>query len=386
MKTGAPSVREMLAALIAAPSISSVSPEFDQSNRVVVHLLAGWLESMGFAVDEQEVAGFPGKSNLIASLGQGPGGLVLAGHTDTVPCDPELWGSDPFALTERSGRLYGLGTSDMKGFFPLVIEAVRGIDAGRLQAPLIVLATADEESSMCGARALVEAGRPRARYAVVGEPTGLRPARLHKGIIMEAVHLHGRSGHSSDPSLGANALEAMHEAIGDILAWRDELQRRYRNPAFAVPIPTLNLGHIHGGDNPNRICGDCELHFDLRPLPGMDLQALRDELAARLDRRFAGSDVELRIRSLFPGLPAMETAADSPLVHAAEELTGHSAGAVAFGTEGPFLNELGMQTVILGPGDIDQAHQPDEFLALDRVEPTVSLLRSLIEQFCLNPR
>jgi acetylornithine deacetylase len=375
----------MLGALIAAPSISSVSPEFDQSNRTVVHLLAGWLESMGFAVEEQSIAGFPGKSNLIATLGKGPGGLVLAGHTDTVPCDPALWGSDPFALAERAGRLYGLGTSDMKGFFPLAIEAARGLDTGRLQAPLIVLATADEESSMCGARALVEAGRPRARFAVVGEPTGLRPARLHKGILMEAVHLHGRSGHSSDPSLGVNALEAMHEAIGEILSWRGELQKRYRNPAFSVAVPTLNLGHIHGGDNPNRICGDCELHFDLRPLPGMGLQDLRDELAARLERRLAGSGVELKIRPLFPGLPAMETPADSPLVRAAEELTGHSAGAVAFGTEGPFFNDLGMQTVILGPGDIEQAHQPDEFLALDRIEPTVSLLRGLIHRFCLNP-
>jgi acetylornithine deacetylase len=202
---------------------------------------------------------------------------------------------------------------------------------------------------------------------------------------MEAVHLHGRSGHSSDPSLGVNALEAMHEAIGEILAWRNELQKKNRNPLFRVAVPTLNLGHIHGGDNPNRICGDCELHFDLRPLPGMELAALRAELTGRLERRLAGSGVELRIRPLFPGLPPMETAADSPLVRAAEELTGHGAEAVAFGTEGPFFNELGMQTVILGPGDIDQAHQPDEFLALDRIEPTVSLLRSLIERFCLTP-
>ncbi|RCX25998.1 acetylornithine deacetylase [Thioalbus denitrificans] len=382
MNTPVPGLIEMLQRLVATPSVSSVSPEFDQSNRAVIDILAGWLETLGFAVEVMPLPERPEKANLIATLGAGPGGLVLAGHTDTVPFDADRWRSDPFVLTEADDRLYGLGTADMKGFFPLAIEAARRFEARQLRSPLIILATADEESSMEGAEALVAAGRPRGRYAVIGEPTGLRPVRMHKGIMMEAIRLTGRSGHSSDPSLGVNALEGMHGVLGEILAWRAELQAAHRNPLFQVEVPTLNLGHIHGGDNPNRICGRCELHIDLRPLPGMALDELRGELVRRLERRLEGSRLELEIFPLFKGTPAMETPAASALVQVAERLTGHGAEAVAFCTEGPYLQALGMETLILGPGDIDQAHQPDEYLALDRVRPTVDLLEQLIGRFC----
>jgi acetylornithine deacetylase len=206
---------------------------------------------------------------------------------------------------------------------------------------------------------------------------------MHKGIAMDAVRLTGRSGHSSDPSLGANALEGMYWVIGEILEWRRELQDRYQNPLFRVAGPTLNLGHIHGGDNPNRICGECELQFDLRPLPGMDLDQLRGELTKRLESSLAGSGVTLKLIPLFPGVPPMETPANAAIVRAAEALTGHPAQAVAFATEGPFLNDMGMETVILGPGHIDQAHQPDEFLPLEHFGPTLDLLRSLTTRFCL---
>ena len=236
---------------------------------------------------------------------------------------------------------------------------------------------------MDGAQALVDLGRPKARYAVIGEPTGMRPVNAHKGILMESIRLVGRAGHSSDPSLGVNALEGMHRVIGDILAWRSELQERYHDPAFKVPVPTLNLGHIHGGDNPNRICGETELHIDLRPVPGMELAELRTRLAGRLAALLDGNDLQWSVRPLFPGVPAMRTAPDSAIVRSAERLTGHSAEAVAFCTEGPYLNQMGMETIILGPGDIDQAHQPDEFLALERISPTVELLRGLIRRFCL---
>jgi len=273
----------------------------------------------------------------------------------------------------------------MKGFFALVIEAVRDLDLRRLTQPLTIVATADEESSMCGAKALHNAGHALGRHCIIGEPTNLRPVRMHKGISMEAVRVIGRSGHSSDPALGNNALEGMHRVLGEILRWRAELQRRYRNPLFAVEVPTLNLGHIHGGDNPNRICAECELHFDLRPLPGMDIDSLRGEIGARLGSLLADSGLTLDMRPLFEGIPAMETPAGSEVVRACEDLTGHAAEAVAFGTEGPYFNDLGMETVILGPGDIAQAHQPDEYVAVERIAPGVDLLRALINRFCLTP-
>ncbi len=183
--------------------------------------------------------------------------------------------ADPLKLTEVDGRWVGLGSCDMKGFFALAIEAVKPLLDQPFKQPLLILATCDEESSMSGARALAQAGRPLGRAAVIGEPTGLKPIRMHKGVMMERIDILGQSGHSSDPRLGHSALEAMHDAIGELRGLRLLWQREYRNPQFSVPQPTMNFGCIHGGDNPNRICGQCSLEFDLRPLPGMDPKALR---------------------------------------------------------------------------------------------------------------
>ncbi len=378
-----PGVKDMLARLISLPSISSASARWDQSNEPVVRALAGWLEPLGFSVEILGVPDMPGKFNLIATLGSGPGGLVLSGHTDTVPYDDARWQSDPFTLTERDGRWYGLGTCDMKGFFALAIEAAREFAGQNLKQPLIILATADEESSMNGARALAEAGKPKARYAVIGEPTSMKPVRMHKGIMMERLAFEGLSGHSSDPELGRNALEGMHEAMTELLALRNHWQAKYQNPAFAVQVPTLNLGCIHGGDNPNRICARCELHFDLRPLPGMDMDSLRQAIVQKIQPVADRRQLSMAFEPLFDGVPPFETAADAGLVRACEKLTGHTAHAVAFATEAPWLQKLGLETLVMGPGSIDQAHQPDEFLDISYVEPTVRVLKGLIRQFCL---
>lgn len=380
-----PSLTGMLRQLIATPSVSSVSGAWDTSNAAVIDLLAGWCADLGLRVERLAVPDAPGKFNLIATAGEGSDGLVLSGHTDTVPYDHHRWQSDPFTLTERDGRLYGLGIADMKSFFALVLDALRDRDLRQLQRPLVLLATADEESTMSGAKALVAAQRRLGAHALIGEPTGLRPVRLHKGVAMEALRLTGRSGHSSNPALGNNAIEGMHEAIDELRQWRAELQARHQQPLFEVAVPTLNLGHIHGGDNPNRICPSCELQFDLRLLPGMDPDAVREDLDRRLAGRLAGSGLQLERVSLFDGVPPLETAADARIVQAAEALTGQQAGAVAFGTEGPYLNQLGMQTLVMGPGDIDQAHQPDEYLALARIPPYRRVLDGLIERFCRAP-
>lgn len=378
-----PTLKERFAALVATPSVSCTQASLDQSNGPVIHLLAGWLSELGFACDVREVS--EGKFNLLASYGTGPGGLVLAGHSDTVPFDERLWKTDPLKLTEVDGRWVGLGSCDMKGFFALVIEAVRPLLAQPFRQPLMILATCDEESSMAGAKALAREGAPLGRAAVIGEPTGLRPIRLHKGVMMERIDILGRSGHSSDPSLGHSALEAMHASIGELMGLRREWQARYQNPQFGVPQPTLNFGCIHGGDNPNRICGQCSLEFDLRPLPGMDPAALRDAITRKLQSVAERHHVEIDYHPLFSEVPPFEEPADSELVKVAEKLTGHRAEAVAFGTEAPYLQQLGCQTIVLGPGDIACAHQPGEFLEMSRLDPTLRLLQDLVEYYCLKP-
>lgn len=378
-----PALIPMIEQLIAVPSVSSINPHWDQTNEGVIERLTDWFNQRGFQTEVLPVPGHSGKSNLVASSGSGPDGLLLAGHTDTVPYDDDRWNNDPFTLTQKDNRLYGLGTSDMKAFFALILEATRDLDLKTLKRPLTILATADEESNMCGAQALVDINKHLGRYAVIGEPTGLKPVRMHKGISMETIRVHGKSGHSSNPALGANAMEGMYLVIGEILKWRETLQSRYRNPMFEVAVPTINLGHIHGGDNPNRICASCDLQFDIRPLPGMDLDALRIELSQRLKQLPLNEKLRLEMLTPFNGVPPMETPAISDIVKATETLTGFTAGSVAFGTEAPYLQQLGMETIILGPGDIDQAHQPDEYLGLERIEPMVTLIKSLIKKFCL---
>lgn len=388
MKRRIPDIKDMLRSLIGTPSVSSAIPEFDMGNQKVIELLAAWLEDLGFEVTVAPVNAEHGKYNLLATLGTGNDGLVLAGHTDTVPCQEHSWRTDPFALTEVDGRLYGLGTSDMKSFFALAIEVASQLDAKALRRSLSLLATADEESTMAGAKRFAAQQRAPGRFVLIGEPTGLRPVRMHKGVLMEAIRVHGRAGHSSNPRLGISALEGMHRVVACILAWRDELQRHNRDPHFDVPYPTLNLGRIHGGDNPNRICENCELQIDLRPLPGMDHHRLRETLRDRVRSSLQGSPCRVTFESLFEGVPGLETDRQSQLVEIVEALTGKPSQAVAFGTEGPFFKRMGMETVVLGPGDIEQAHQPNEFLAANRIQPMILLLRSLVQQLCIaeNPR
>tara|TARA_X000000950_G_scaffold287095_1_gene398140 strand:+ start:11679 stop:12842 length:1164 start_codon:yes stop_codon:yes gene_type:complete len=382
-----PDFSEMLSRLVGEPSISSTSSEIDRSNLGVIEQLATWLEDLGFDAEIMPLPGRPDKANLIATLGTPPqdneGGLVLAGHTDTVPFDDSLWQSDPFRLKDAEDRFYGLGCCDMKGFFPVALMAARSLDADTLTAPLTLIATADEESSMAGGRQLLASGRPRAKYAVIGEPTGMRPIFAHKGISMMSIKIEGASGHSSDPSLGANALDAMHEVITALIALRTRLAQQYRDDAFEVSIPTMNLGCLHGGDNPNRICGSAELQIDLRLLPGMNSDSLHDELEALIHQAVAQHDVTLNLHKAYPPILPFASPADGELVTTLGQLSRQEPGTVAFGTEAHFLQSLGMETVVWGPGHIDQAHQPNEYLHKGQIEPAIDTLEHIIHRYCV---
>lgn len=373
----------MIRELVRIPSVSTVDPTFDMPNAPVVHRLAEWAEELGFECEIADVDAQRGKCNLIASLGKGPGGLVLSGHTDTVAFDESLWSSDPLGGIERDGKLYGRGTTDMKGFFGVVLQAIQQLDTSSLKEPIILLATADEESTMSGAQALVDEDRPKARAAIIGEPTGLVPVRAHKGIGVETIRVIGESGHSSDPALGNSALEGMHLVIATMLAFRKEVGLKHRDPRFQVPEPTMNLGRIHGGDSANRICARCELTYDFRSIPGLPLSEVRRELHQRIDKALAEHSLQVEYVPATGSIPAFETPADAEVVRVAEKLTCAAARAVMFGTEGPFFQQLGLETLILGPGNIDVAHQPNEFLPLEHINPAIRLVQSLIGHYCI---
>ncbi|PCI20354.1 MAG: acetylornithine deacetylase [Piscirickettsiaceae bacterium] len=378
----------MMAALIGTPSVSSTNSFHDQSNLPVIHLLADWLENIGFSVDIHYLPEQPTKANLIATLGskyKGAEGLILSGHTDTVPYDDKQWQQDPFKLTELDNNFFGLGSTDMKSFFAFAIATASQFKASDLKRPLTLLATADEESAMSGAQSLTKEQLEHAKYAVIGEPTSLIPVRMHKGVMMESIVVSGHAGHSSNPALGASATEGMHTVITELLRWRQELQSKHQNSVFEVSVPTMNIGSIHGGDNPNRICSHCETQIDIRPLPGMNIDDLRDDLQRRLAKLLpTNSGLSLSYKPIFCGVPPFETAANATFTKTIEGLIKTPSKAVAFGTEAPYLTQLGIDTIVIGPGNINQAHQPNEFIPGRQIEPYCNFLQKLITKICIN--
>ena len=385
MTRAMPPFADALGQLVSISSISSTRPQVDQGNREAIELLANWLDQLGFHTRIQILDDAGRKANLYAGAGPAEGqALIFSGHMDTVPCDPALWTGNPFVLQQTDLGFQGLGATDMKGFFALLLQSLTGIDLKSLRRPLVIIATADEESSMSGARNLLQTYlRPGSRV-IIGEPTDLKPIRMHKGILMESITVKGKGGHSSDPILGINAMEVMQEVLAGLLHIRTELQRTWRHPGFAVEVPTLNLGCIHGGDNPNRICSQCEVQFDLRTLPGMLMETTRRQIDDMLDQVSHRWHCDVQRSSLFPGVEAFEQEADSTLVADLEQATGHSAGAVSFATEAPFFHAKGLDTVILGPGSIDQAHAVNEYLPGPQITPGIDLYRRLIWRYCID--
>lgn len=365
--------------LISTSSISSSDAKWDQSNEPVISILAQWFTDLGFEVEIEQVAS--GKQNLLAKKGIGEGGLLLAGHTDTVPFDEGRWNFEPHKITEDNNRFYGLGTADMKGFFAFILESVKNSEWSKQKKPLYILATCDEETSMLGARHFTDNTVIQPDYCIIGEPTSLVPIRGHKGHVANSVRITGKSGHSSDPARGINALEIMNQVMFALIGLKDKLVKEYHHPGFSIPSPTLNLGHIHGGDSANRICGCCELHYDVRPLPGISLDGLDNMLRGALkeiDDQWPGC---IEITPLHTPIPGYECNSDSPIISGVEEICQQKSETVNYCTEAPFLQQL-CPTLVLGPGSIEQAHQPDEFLAFEFIDPTIKILNKLVYKYC----
>lgn len=376
----------MLQRLVSSPSVSNLDPNIDRSNKSVLNHLANWLEDLKFSVEIHPVPELNEKYNLIARKGTGTDGLLLGGHTDTVACDESLWKRDPFDITELDDRYYGLGSCDMKGFFPIALAAASTFDEIDFQSPLTILATADEETTMAGARHLVETRDLMSKVAVIGEPTSMRPVHAHKGIFVLKIRTEGSSGHSSNPALGVNALEGMHVVLGELIRFQNELRSSYQHSGFEVAFPTLNLGCLHAGDSANRICGQADLLVDIRIVPGMSTELILNELRRRLSAVQNQIDMPVTVEPGFPPIEPFEASSTSELVRLVQDLSGLEPITVAFGTEAPFLQSMGIETVVFGPGSIDQAHQADEYLGKEQINPTRRILEKLISKYCCEDR
>ncbi len=377
-----PNFSQSLSQLIACPSISSTQASWDQGNKEVIQLLATWFEQLGFNIEIQAVPDTSNKFNLLAKLGSGKGGLLLAGHSDTVPFDENRWQSNPHTVVNQDDKFFGLGTCDMKGFFAFILQVCKNLTAKQLKKPLYILATADEETTMAGARFFAKSQAIKPDVAVIGEPTNLVPVVMHKGHMSHRISVEGKSGHSSKPNLGINAIEIMYKVIGQLIELKEKFQLNYENQAFDVPAPTLNFGAISGGDNANRICGHCHLDIDLRSLPGMSDDELINWLSESLKPLAELYPGRISFKEMHPSSPSFEQKKPSTLIDIAQEISGHSCCAVNYATEAPYIQKLGCQTIVLGPGSIDQAHQPNEFLAHSEIDKTERLLTKLIQHYC----
>ncbi len=333
------------------------------------------------------------KANLFATLGDsGKPGLILSGHTDVVPVDGQNWDTDPFGSVERDGKLYARGSADMKGFIGIALaqapKFVAAINDGRLDVPLHYSLSYDEEVGCVGVRGLIrdlEESGIRPAGCVVGEPTSMQPIIAHKGTHRFRCAVHGREAHSSYTTYGVNAIEYAARLVVFIRQIADRLAgSETRDYGFTVPYSTLSTGVIHGGIAANVIPKDCVFQFDLRTLPGTSPEGLYQEIRAHAEQlaremrtvdQESGIDLEWVTQTV--GLAAAETDA---IVQWAMRLSRNAqVGKVSYGTEAGLFQKMGVPSVICGPGDIAQAHRPNEFVTLEQLAQCEKFMERIVE-------
>jgi acetylornithine deacetylase len=331
------------------------------------------------------------KANLFATLpasdGGEQGGIVLSGHTDVVPVDGQKWSTDPFVLTESEGRLYGRGTCDMKGFIAASLALVPEFLAMPRKKPIHLAFSYDEEVGCVGAPVMLAELRDRGIRpdgCVVGEPTGMQVVVAHKGINLYRCCVRGKASHSSLTPRGCNAIEYAARLICRIRDLADAFKARGPYDEFYdVPYSTLTTNLIQGGIAVNTIPDLCEFSYEFRNLPGTpadEIQAeienyIQSTLLPAMRAEYEGAQIDIRVGAQAPGLDASESAAITQLVRALTE--DRATRKVAYGTEAGLFQALGVPTVVCGPGHIDNAHRPDEFVALDQLAACERFLRRL---------
>jgi acetylornithine deacetylase len=372
--------RAMLETLVGMPTVSR------DSNLALIEYVRGYLAAHG-VVAHLVASDCGNKANLYASIGPAvAGGIVLSGHTDVVPVDQQAWSSDPFRIEERDGRLYGRGTADMKAFVAIALALVPEMD--RLVRPIHLALSYDEEVGCLGAPRLIAEllqNVPRPAAVIVGEPTSMQVVTAHKSMFVFETHVRGFETHSSMQDQGVPAI--MYAAR--LINWLAERQRENRARAcpdcpFAPAYSTLHCGLIQGGTAQNITSRDCRFMTDIRTLPDEDpleyFRALerfaRDELEPEMRSIHPQTGIDFRIHAAVPGFRANDA---DPAVVLAKQLTGqNSTEVVAYGAEAGQFHAAGLSVVVCGPGDIAQAHQPDEFISLAQLEAGTAFMRRLI--------
>ncbi len=383
---GASASIDMLRTLVAFPTVSR------DSNLDLIHFVRDRLVVLGADArltynDERS------KANLFATLGpQGMPGIVLSGHTDVVPVDGQAWDTDPFHVVEKDGRLYGRGTSDMKSFVAVALALAPEFAQRGLKTPLHFAFSYDEEIGCIGVGRLIAdlaQAHIKPKSCIVGEPTLMRPVIAHKGKKGYRCIVRGFACHSAYAPAGVNAVEAAAEAV----AYLKSLARRHRDHGpydrgFDVAHTTVHTGVMRGGTALNIVPHECTFDFEFRHLPGDDPDVLLAEFNNYLETQLAPE-----MRAVQPGtgftivplssLPALDNGPEGEVVGLAQELSGNNdTGKVSFGTEGSQFQRAGIPTVVCGPGSIEQAHKPNEYVAVEQVVKCEQFIRRLMDRVC----
>ena len=348
------------------------------SNLELIEYVAAMLESAGVRYelthnDDRR------KANLFATLGESrQPGVVLSGHTDVVPVDGQDWDTDPFRTEIRDGLMFGRGTSDMKGFLAICLSRMQSVLEADLPVPVHFAFSYDEEVGCVGVRGLLEELRSKPvlpRICIIGEPTSMGVVRAHKGMFFKRCCVTGKSAHSSLVHQGVNAVTA----AARIISRTDDVQQRIAiegpfDHDFDPPYSTLHCGVVHGGTANNIIPAECRFDFEIRNLPGHEPLPLfqeidryaQEDLLPAMRERHADSSIQWETLAEFPGL---DTALDDPVIDEVAAITSNPAapGKVSYGAEGGHFQKLGISTVICGPGSIEQAHKPNEFIELEQL-------------------
>ncbi|MEZ5647810.1 MAG: acetylornithine deacetylase [Alphaproteobacteria bacterium] len=375
---------EMLERLIAFDTVSS------KSNLGIIDFIEDYLRSWGIA-SHRTPSTEGNKANLWATVDPQDmtDGIVLSGHTDVVPVTDQSWHSDPFILTKKDNKVFGRGTADMKTFIAAVLAGVPDMMKKPLRVPLHFAFSYDEEVGCLGVPRLIQdvvRRLPRPRLVIVGEPTEMTLVVAHKGVHQFRTTFIGRSAHSSSPQLGANAIVAAAEAILILQDMAAQLrQSTPKDSPFDPPFSTIGVGIIEGGTAGNVVPARCTLHWDVRNLPDLDVDALVTQFEQR-----SAIEILSKLHQVAPeatvytervaSIPPLSPESDSPAAELIQLLTGRNdTHVVAYGTEGGLFQAAGFSCVVCGPGNIAQAHQANEFITLAQVDAGTKFIKDLTD-------
>jgi acetylornithine deacetylase len=377
------SSQEMLSRLVSFDTTSR------DSNLELISFVEDYARSFGLA--PRRIPNPEGtKANLLISVGpQEPGGIILSGHTDVVPVDGQDWHTDPFAMVEREGKYFGRGTSDMKAFSAVILSLFPELTRRPLKTPVHIALSYDEEVGCLGVRPMIAdivKSVPMPRLAIIGEPTDMKVVNAHKGIRSFRTTVTGREAHSSQTDKGVNAVMVAAELIMHLAKLAEDMRRR-GDPSgrFDPPYTTVQSSTIEGGTALNILARHCLFQWEFRYLPGTSQDEILDafnayatkEVLPRLKAIAPESDIVTKPRAHVPALVATD---GCPAEALAKQLTGRNhAEAVAYGTEAGLFQEAGIPSVVCGPGNIQQAHKPNEFIEISQVAACEQFIRKLID-------